>query len=149
MIVAGVDIGSGSTKGVLLEDGARVIGRTSALTGFDLPAAGAAALKSLLEAAGLEREQLAYVAATGYGRYHLAGQDMHITDITCNARAGAHLFPGTKCIVDIGSQSSRAASIDCRGRVTKFKVNDRCAAGAGRFLERVAKYLELKVEELG
>ncbi len=148
-LTAGIDIGAGTTKAALLEDGVRVVAKASIRTGPNLEKAGTEALGALLRAAGLRSEDLAYVASTGYGRYQMAGRDMQITEITCHGRGARFLFPATHCVLDIGAQSSRAMRIDGNGRVVKFKMNDRCAAGAGRFLERVSKALEVQVADLG
>lgn len=92
---------------------------------------------------------LDYVAVTGFGRYQVPFRDVQITDITCHARGAIYYFPKTRNVLDIGAQTSRAMKIEGNGRVRNFKTNDRCAAGAGRFLERIAKALELNLEEIG
>ncbi len=144
----GIDIGAGTTKAVLMDDSAEVLGRLSVTTGPYLEKAASQAFDEVLQDAGLKRKQVGYVATTGYGRYAYPPRDMQITEITCHAR-GAHLiFPGTRCVLDIGAQSSRAIRVDEEGRVKKFRMNDRCAAGAGRFLERIAKALEMDLPEL-
>lgn len=148
MITAGVDIGVGTTKAVLLEDGT-VIGKVTQRTGPRLDAAGEEALVAVRDAAGIAREDIAYVASTGYGRYQLPVRDMQITEVTCHGRGAHYLFPGTRCVLDIGAQSTRAIRVDERGRVLRFRMNDRCAAGAGRFLERVSRALEVELEDLG
>jgi len=141
-LTAGIDIGAGTTKSVVMEDGTRVVAKASLRTGPNPEKAGAEALAEVLRVAGLTRADLAYVASTGYGRYQMAGRDMQITEITCHGRGARFLFPATHCVLDIGAQSSRAMRID-------GKMNDRCAAGAGRFLERVSKALEVQVADLG
>ena len=148
-LTAGIDIGAGTTKSVVMEDGTRVVAKASLRTGPNPEKAGAEALAEVLRVAGLTRADLAYVASTGYGRYQMAGRDMQITEITCHGRGARFLFPATHCVLDIGAQSSRAMRIDGNGRIVKFKMNDRCAAGAGRFLERVSKALEVQVADLG
>jgi len=150
MIVAGVDIGAGTSKAVLLDGGTgQVVAKVSQRSGARLDQAGALVLAAVLEKAGLRREDVAYVASTGYGRYQLPGRDIQITEVTCHARGAHFLFPGTRCLLDIGAQSTRAIHVDGKGRVLQFKMNDRCAAGAGRFLERIARALEVPLEELG
>ncbi len=148
-ITAGLDIGAGTTKAVLMDAEERVLGRVSLKTGPFLEKAAGQALQEVLERAGVKREDLAYVATTGYGRYAFPARDMQITEITCHGRGARLLFPGTRCVLDIGAQSSRAIRVDEDGRVRKFRMNDRCAAGAGRFLERIAKALEMDLQELG
>lgn len=149
MIAAGVDIGAGTTKAVLMDDGGRIVAKLSQKSGARLDVAGSRALAAVLEQAGLRREDLAYVASTGYGRYQMPERDIQITEVTCHARGAAYLYPGTSSLLDIGAQSTRAIRIDARGRVTRFRMNDRCAAGAGRFLERIARAMEVPLEELG
>ena len=149
MITAGVDIGAGTSKAVLLDDGGRIVAKISQKSGARLDLAGALALGAVLEKAGLTRDDIAYVASTGYGRYQLPDRDIQITEVTCHARGSSYLFPGTRCLMDIGAQSTRAIRIDDRGKVVRFKMNDRCAAGAGRFLERIARALEVPLEDLG
>ncbi len=148
-LTAGIDIGAGTTKAAVMEDGARLVAKASIRTGANLEKAGAEALAGVLRAAGLNPSDIAYVASTGYGRYQMAGRDIQVTEITCHGRGARFLFPATHCVLDIGAQSSRAIRIDGNGRVVKFKMNDRCAAGAGRFLERVSKALEVQVADLG
>ena len=138
-LTAGIDIGAGTTKSVVMEDGTRVVAKASLRTGPNPEKAGAEALAEVLRVAGLTRADLAYVASTGYGRYQMAGRDMQITEITCHGRGARFLFPATHCVLDIGAQSSRAMRIDGNGRIVKFKMNDRCAAGAGRVLARGGK----------
>ncbi len=147
-ITAGIDIGAGTTKSVLMDDQGSVLVRSSIRTGPLLEKAAGSAFQEVLTAEGLSRDQIAYVATTGYGRYAFPARDLQITEITCHARGARLLFPKTRCVLDIGAQSSRAMRIDENGRVIKFRMNDRCAAGAGRFLERVAKALEMELSEL-
>jgi predicted CoA-substrate-specific enzyme activase len=147
-ITAGIDIGAGTTKAVLMDADRRVLAKVSIRTGPYLERAAASALEEVLEKAGLRREDVAYLATTGYGRYSYAMRDIQITEITCHGRGARLLYPRTRCVLDIGAQSSRAIRVDEVGRVLKFKMNDRCAAGAGRFLERIAKALEMDLREL-
>ena len=149
MITAGVDIGAGTSKAVLVEDGGRIVAKISQKSGARLDLAGSLALKAVLEKAGLSREDVAYVASTGYGRYQLPERDIQITEVTCHARGASYLFPGTRCLIDIGAQSTREIRVDGRGKVMRFKMNDRCAAGAGRFLERISRALEVSLDDLG
>ncbi len=149
MITAGVDVGAGTSKAVLLDDRGLLLAQVSQKSGARLDDVGSQALDAVLRQAGVLRNQLAYVASTGYGRYQVPERDMQITEVTCHARGAVFLFPRTRCLLDIGAQSSRAMRIDERGRVLRFKMNDRCAAGAGRFLERIARGLEVPLEDLG
>ncbi|MBI2370499.1 MAG: 2-hydroxyglutaryl-CoA dehydratase [Deltaproteobacteria bacterium] len=99
--------------------------------------------------ADLTEEDVAYIATTGFGRYNVPFRDLQVTEITSAARAAAFLFPGTRAVLDIGAQSTRAIKVAEGGRVKEFKTNDKCAAGAGAFVERAARYLEIGLEEVG
>jgi predicted CoA-substrate-specific enzyme activase len=149
ILTAGIDVGAGTTKAVIMEEGARAVARTSRRTGPYLEEAAREGLRDVLAEAGLTQDDLAYVATTGYGRYQLPERDIQITEITCHGRGAQFLFPATRCVLDVGAQTSRAIRVNERGKVVKFRMNDRCAAGAGRFLERVCKALELRLEDLG
>jgi predicted CoA-substrate-specific enzyme activase len=86
--------------------------------------------------------------ATGYGRYRVDGRSASVTEITCHARGITHVLPGTQVLVDIGGQDSKAMRLDPKGSVLEFAMNDKCAAGTGRFLEAMARALEVDVEDL-
>ncbi len=147
-VVAGVDIGAASTKVVLLDEHRKIIGRLMQPSGSRLDEAGQKGLDAALAKANLPKGDVRYVAATGYGRYQLSVRDIQITDMTCHARGAFELFDGVNTVVDIGAQNTRAMSLRPDGRVARFKMSERCAAGAGRFLERVARALEMEMDEL-
>jgi predicted CoA-substrate-specific enzyme activase len=149
LVVAGIDIGSRMTKAMILDEARRVLGKGSARTRPDFPRLAREALGLALAEAGLAEEDLAYTATTGFGRYNVPFRDTQITEITCGARGAAFLFPGTACVLDIGSQSTRAVRLREGGKVKEFRTNDKCAAGAGGFIERAARYLEVGLEEVG
>ncbi len=149
MIIAGIDIGSGTTKAVLLDEHKLILGRKSIKTSVNLAESGREVLRQALAESHLDESDVAYVAATGLGRYNLPMRDIQITDITCAARGAFHLFPDVHCVLDIGAQSTRAMKLRENGRVKSFRANDRCAAGSGGFLERAARYLEVSVDEVG
>lgn len=146
-LVAGIDIGSGTTKCVLVDETGAVRGRGRVRTKADFEQVAA----EVLEAAGQDagRGQVAYVATTGLGRYAVPGRDIQITDLTCGARGAAALFPATTHVLDIGAQCSRAIRLRDGGKVRDFHMNEKCAAGSGGFLERAARYLEVEVADLG
>lgn len=146
--IAGVDIGAVSTKAILIDEAGKIQAHAIVRSGSDLNRAAEKALGEALSSAGLKESELEYIAATGYGRYQFAKRDVQITEITCHARGAAALFPGARTVIDVGAQNTRAIAVDETGRVLKFKMSERCAAGAGRFLERVAKALELDVTQL-
>jgi 6-hydroxycyclohex-1-ene-1-carbonyl-CoA dehydrogenase len=107
------------------------------------------ALAVALREAGAQREDIEYVAATGFGRYGLNSRDIQLTEITSAARAAHHLFPTATTVLDIGAQCTRAIAISDAGKVRQFKSNDKCAAGSGTFIARAAKYLEVPLENVG
>ena len=102
-----------------------------------------------LQQAGLTDSDLNYIATTGFGRYNVPFRDVQITDITCVGRGAVFLFPKTRCVLDIGAQSTRALRVSDTGKVREFRTNDKCAAGAGGFIERACKYLEVKIDQVG
>ena len=147
--VAGIDIGAKSTKVVILDANKELRGKIAIKTRPDFTAVAKEALDLALQKAGLKEKELRYIATTGFGRYNVPFRDVQITEITCVARGAAFLFPKTHCVLDIGAQSTRAIRVHDGGKVREFRTNDKCAAGAGGFIERAAKYLEVKVEEVG
>ena len=149
MITAGLDIGSGLTKGVLVENGVRLLPPRSVPTRGNPAEAGRQVLELLVEEANLLPGEVDYLCTTGFGRYTFPDRDLQVSDITASARGAVFLFPATRHVLDVGSQSTRAISVSDTGRVLRFKMNERCAAGAGRFLERCAKYLQVPLESLG
>ncbi len=149
MLVAGIDVGSGTTKCVLIDEAGRVRGRGLAKTKADFEKVAREAFDAALQEGGRSGEEVGYVATTGLGRYSISFRDVQITDLTCGARGAAVLFPNTRYVLDIGAQSTRAIKLRDGGKVKEFHMNEKCAAGSGGFLERAAKYLEVTVEDLG
>lgn len=148
--IAGIDVGTRMTKCALLDPASgNITGRATLLTGHNLGLASEKALQEACNISGLKTSDVFYVASSGYGRYQVPMRQIQITEISCHAMGARHLFPNTVSILDVGAQNAKAMRIDENGRVTKFKMNDKCASGAGRFLERVAKGLELELEEIG
>ena len=147
--VAGIDVGSRTTKCVILDADEQIVARSWTTTGAFLAKAAEQAFLQALHHAGLEREDVVYVASTGWGRYQVPFRDIQITDITCHARGAVYLHPEVRTIIDIGAQNTRAIRVEPSGRVRTFRMNNRCAAGAGRFLERTAAALEVPLEEMG
>lgn len=151
-LIAGIDCGTSFTKALILaqEDGAPcVIGKGRARSGVNVDDAANNALQQALEEAGVRRSQLEYIACTGFGRYSVSFRDIQVTEITTAARGAHFLNPGTRAILDIGGQCTRAIGITETGKVKQFKSNDKCAAGSGMFIQRAAKYLEVPLEEIG
>ncbi|MBE7524356.1 MAG: 2-hydroxyglutaryl-CoA dehydratase [Burkholderiales bacterium] len=147
--VAGIDVGSTYTKAIALDADRKVVGTAVRRTGFKLAQASEGVFDDLMKNCGLERSQVVYVGATGYGRYTVAFRHAQITELTAHAQAAVHLFPGTRTILDIGGQDIKAIKVDGDGRVKAFRLNDKCAAGTGAFLEKTARYLGLATEDIG
>lgn len=149
-IVAGIDVGSSKTRALIFDTlSEEVLSRSSIPTGHDLPAVSREAFGQALDAASLHEVDLEYLATTGFGRYQVPFRDLAVTEVTCHAVGARFAFPGTRSVLDIGAQNCRAMNIRENGQVTRFKLNDKCAAGGGRFLERVARGLELELESIG
>lgn len=148
-LVAGIDVGARSAKALLLDEQGRIVGSGIARMRPDFSGLARDVLDSAVSSAGAGPDDVAYVATTGLGRYNIPFRDLQVTDITAVARGAAYLFPGTRCVIDIGAQSTRALRVLESGRVKEFRTNDKCAAGAGGFAERAARYLEIKLEDLG
>lgn len=147
-LTAGIDVGSTYTKVVLVEDG-HIVGRSLHPTGFRLSEVSREALDECLLTAGREREAVAYVVATGMGRHQAADKDLHVTELTASAAGAAALFPATRTVLDIGGQTMKTSRLNEAGRVQSFRLNDKCAAGTGAFLEKTARYMGYEVEEMG
>lgn len=147
MLVVGLDIGSVAAKGVMLDRGR--MHRVMIPTGWSPRDASEELIYQLLQMSGREREQLDDIIVTGYGRIAVAGAGQVATEIKCHARAVAELYPQVRTIVDIGGQDSKVIRVNEQGRVIDFAMNDKCAAGTGRFLQVMANALGLDVSELG
>ena len=148
MYTMGVDVGSASSKVVILEDGIRVV--TEKVVQLGTGSSGPQrVLEEALEASGLRMEDMARVVATGYGRFSFEGADRQVSEISCHAKGIYHLVPSARTIIDIGGQDAKAIKLDERGGVVQFFMNDKCAAGTGRFLDVMARVLEVRVEDLG
>lgn len=147
MISAGIDIGSLSSKAVLF-NGKEVLSSNCLATGSLPRMAGEAVFEKALQTAGIRREDLCCIIATGYGRKILPFAHNNSTEITCFARGASFLSPGVEMVVDIGGQDSKVILVDVAGKASEFLTNDKCAAGTGRFLETMAHALELQVDEM-
>lgn len=148
-VTAGIDVGAKSTRAVLVEDGVTVLATAALPTGFDYEKAGREAYAKALATAGLTADRVANITATGFGRYRISFRDLNVTDITANARGAQLLFPGTRSAVDVGAGNARAFRIDERGKVLKFRSTEKCAAGGGGFLEKIAYYTRIGLDDLG
>jgi len=148
MIVAGMDIGSITTETVLLRDG-EIFTSVILPTGANSRMAAERSLSAALEKAGVIQEELAAIVTTGYGRASFAGATKMITEITCHARGAFFVHPRTRTVIDIGGQDTKAISVAENNEVRRFLMNDKCAAGTGRFLEVMARTLEIDLEDFG
>ena len=145
---AGIDVGATYTKAVVIDEARQVLAMTMVKTGFDLAGASEKALAELRKE-GVEREDLDYVASTGYGRYVVPARDVQITELTCHARGASFLHPATRTVLDAGGQTVKAIKVDERGKVRAFRLNDKCAAGTGAFLEKTARYMGFDPAQIG
>ena len=146
---AGIDIGSTYTKAIVLDGNQLIVGRAMEPTGFRLAETAAAVCARAVAEAGLRSEDLAYTVATGYGRHQLPRADGRVTDLTAASRGAVFLFPGTRTILDVGGQTMKATRLSDTGKVDSFRLNDKCAAGTGAFLEKTAHYMGYSIEEIG
>jgi (R)-2-hydroxyacyl-CoA dehydratese activating ATPase len=146
---AGVDIGSTYTKAAILDDDGMLAGTGLVATGFRLEVAARAALAAALLEAGLGENDIAYLATTGYGRNQVPFRDVQATDLTAQSWGTRYFFPATRTVLDIGGQTLKALRLDETGKVRSFRLNDKCAAGTGAFLEKTARYLGYTIEEIG
>ena len=148
-LTAGIDVGSTYTKAVILGEDAHAIGRAILKTGFRLVEAARRAYDAALADARVREADVAYLIATGYGRSQVTFADVQITDLTAAARGARLLFPRTHTILDVGGQTMKATRVDDGAKVRSFRLNDKCAAGTGAFLEKTARYLGYATEEIG
>jgi len=144
----GVDVGASTTKVVVINEAADVLGRAVVRSGMDFEAAAAECLEDVLSTSKLEKGALARTISTGYGRRNVPFSDGNRTEITCHAKGCYHIFPRKITVVDIGGQDNKIIHIDAGGGRSAFKMNRKCAAGTGAFLEEIAGKLNLPVGEL-
>src|SRR3970282_693367 len=149
VFVAGIDMGAKSTKAVILDDQRQIRGSSFIRTRPDFEAIAQEVLDLALKDAGIKQSDLSYIATTGFGRYNVSFRDIQITDITCVGTGAVFLFPKTRTVLDIGAQSTRALRVSDTGKVREVRTNDKCAAGAGGFIERACKYLGWNLDQVG
>jgi predicted CoA-substrate-specific enzyme activase len=145
---AGVDSGSTSTNAVIVGDDAEIVAAATVPTGADSAAAAELALSDALDKAGLSEGEITAIVATGYGRVSVPFAARDVTEITCHARGAHWLVPGACTVIDIGGQDSKVIRLNPGGSVTEFSMNDKCAAGTGRFLELMADTLGMDIDEM-
>lgn len=150
-LVAGMDIGAATAKAVVLRDG-EILGFHVVPTGYDIVAAGRTAITEVLKNSSIDipPENLDFIVTTGYGRTAIPYAGKNVTELMCHARGAHHLIPETRFIIDIGGQDSKAIDVTPKGTIADFVMNDKCAAGSGRFLEVMANILQLpSMDDMG
>lgn len=147
--VIGIDVGSTYTKALILEENGEIVGRAMNNTGFQLAKAARRAFDGALAQANLNDSDIDYVVATGFGRHQVPFRDVNVTDLTASARGASYLYPNTQTILDVGGQTMKAIRLDENIKVKSFRLNDKCAAGTGAFLEKTARYMGYSTEEIG
>jgi predicted CoA-substrate-specific enzyme activase len=147
-VTAGLDVGSTYTKAIILTADGEILGKASGPTGFKLTEVAHKIYDAALADAGLAEGDISYVIATGGGRHQVDFKDVHVTDLTASARGAAYFFPGTRTILDVGGQTMKASRVDEKASVISFRLNDKCAAGTGAFLEKTARYMGYDIAEI-
>lgn len=147
-ITAGIDCGSQNTKGILMKDN-QIISKVKIPTEFDVNNAAERVYKALLEDAGIQSDEVERIAATGTGRDIVEFTNIVVNEVGSAARGACFVKPDTHLVIDMGAESSRVISLNDDGKVKKYEVNDKCASGAGTFIETMARALQIKTEEMG
>ncbi|MBT5996781.1 MAG: 2-hydroxyglutaryl-CoA dehydratase [Candidatus Marinimicrobia bacterium] len=146
---AGVDVGSTQTKAVIINEGLEIVGRSLIDTGANVVQAAEKAYLNALNDSGRREEEVTYVIGTGYGRYKVTFGDTQVTEISCHGRGAVHMFPKTRTVLDMGGQDTKAISVSETGEIVDFCMNDKCAAGTGRFLGAASMALDIPLDKLG
>jgi len=148
MITVGIDVGSITTKAAIAIDG-EVIADKMVFTGYNARQAGEKVFEKIIKDSGITRDSIDRIISTGYGRNNINFADKAVTEITCHAAGSHYLDPEVRSVIDIGGQDSKAIAVSDSGSPLDFAMNDKCAAGTGRFLEVMARALEVDLEEFG
>jgi (R)-2-hydroxyacyl-CoA dehydratese activating ATPase len=146
---AGVDVGSTQTKAVVINEDRQIVGRALIDTGANVILAAEKAYFKALEDSGIREEEVEYIIGTGYGRYKVTFGNTQVTEISCHARGAVQMFPGTHTVLDMGGQDTKAIRVGPNGEIIDFCMNDKCAAGTGRFLGAAASALDIPLTDLG
>jgi len=147
-LTVGIDLGSTYTKAVVVAPEGAILGKVEFPSGYHFGRASERALEAVLDAGGIPRDWVDYIAVTGYGRYMASFRDVAVTELTCHAWALSRFFPGVRTVLDIGGQMVKAIRLDGRGRIKAFRLNDKCAAGSGAFLENTVRYLGYQTPDI-
>ena len=130
---AGVDVGSTQTKAVIIDEDRRIISRSLIDTGANVIRAAEHAYQQALKDSGRQEDEIEYIIGTGYGRYRVTFGNAQVTEISCHGRGAVHMFPGTSTVLDMGGQDTKAIRVNPEGEIVEFCMNDKCAAGTGRW----------------
>ena len=146
---AGVDVGSTQTKAAIINENRELVGIALIDTGSNVVAAAENVFEKALKESGIANEEVEYVIGTGYGRYRVTFGNDQVTEISCHGRGAVHMFPNTRTVVDMGGQDTKAIKVGETGEIEDFCMNDKCAAGTGRFLGAASAALEIPLDNLG
>ncbi len=150
-LAAGVDVGSTQTKAIIMSDdgGIQIAGRALVDTGANVQKAADNGFRQACQVAGVSPQDVGYVVGTGYGRYKITFGNTQMTEISCHARGAHFLYPNTRTVIDMGGQDAKAISVGASGEVLDFVMNDKCAAGTGRFLSNAADVMGVTLDGIG
>jgi predicted CoA-substrate-specific enzyme activase len=147
MLTLGIDIGSASSKAVILKNGTDIVAAAAVQAGTGTSGPGRA-LREVFASSGMDRKDIDRAVATGYGRFSVQDADRQVSEITCHGKGVRFLRPTVGTIIDIGGQDAKAIGLDAHGLIDKFFMNDKCAAGTGRFLEVMSRVLEVELGDM-
>jgi predicted CoA-substrate-specific enzyme activase len=146
---AGVDVGSTQTKAVIIDEDRRIVARALTDTGANVQQAAQTAFDAACAESEIDPSSVKFVVGTGYGRFKVTFGDKQVTEISCHGRGAVHMFPSTGTVIDMGGQDSKAIRVKPDGEIIEFCMNDKCAAGTGRFLGAAAVALGMELSDLG
>ncbi|MCC7431222.1 2-hydroxyglutaryl-CoA dehydratase [bacterium] len=146
---AGVDVGSTQTKAVIINENREIIGRSLIYTGANVTQAAQNAFDLAVKEAKIGEDEVQYVIGTGYGRYKVTFGNKQITEISCHGKGASQMFPKTRTVIDMGGQDSKAIRVSEKGEIVDFCMNDKCAAGTGRFLGAASVALNIPLDDIG
>jgi predicted CoA-substrate-specific enzyme activase len=146
---AGVDVGSTQTKAVIMNEERQIVGRSLIDTGANVVKAAEDAYLEALKDSRVQEEEIEFIVGTGYGRYRVTFGNTQVTEISCHGRGAVHMFPDTHTVLDMGGQDTKAIRVGPKGEILDFCMNDKCAAGTGRFLGAASTALDIPLDDLG
>ena len=146
---AGVDVGSTQTKAVIINEAREIVSRSLIDTGANVIHAAERSYAEALDRDGIREQEVEYIIGTGYGRYRVTFGNAQVTEISCHGRGAVHMFPETQTVLDMGGQDTKAIRVSPAGEIVDFCMNDKCAAGTGRFLGAAAVALDIPLDDLG